>query len=166
MFKPILFDIEKGNQSNFSLFELKFDSGRKITIFSAFLLGRVWSMQGPNIGNGTYQGFIDSEKRLAAFPLEDGVCLIKNDEQKVLVMNRETMMPELMFFEYNPLSFGDIFCFETGVVALAQDGEFLWKTKLYLNEKFKMESSGEIIFENSQDDYELTINKKNGRLTR
>lgn len=166
MFEPILFDIEKGNQSNFSLFELKLDSGRKVTIFSAFLLDRVWSMQGPNIVDGTYQGFIDSENRLAAFPLEDGVCLIKNDEQKILVMNRETMMPELMFFEHKPLSFGGIFCFETGVVALAHDGEFLWKSKIYLNEKFKEERTDEIVFENAQDDYELMVDKESGNITR
>jgi len=166
MFEPIVFDFKNGNQRNASLFQLKLRSGRKIWVLVFLFCDKVWCVQNPHIAEDVIIGFANPLQKQVIIPLMDGICLIREQEQRKLIMQRETYLNELMFLEHRTLSFGELFIFEAGVVALADDGELLWKANVYLNEKFKEERAGEIIFENTQDDYEFVIDKKNGQISR
>ena len=166
MFEPILFNIEKDNQSNFSFFELKLNSGRRVRVFIFLIFDRVWCVHNPHIRDGIIYGFVNSLGKQVIIPLMDGICVIQENEQRKLIMQRETYLSEMMFLEHREVSFGELFSFEAGVFALAHNGDLLWKNNIFLNEKFKEERADEIVFENAQDDYELLIDKKSGEITR
>lgn len=166
MFEPISFDFRKGNQSNSSLLDLKLSSGRKVRVGIFLIFDRVWCVYNPHVLDGVINGFVNNLRKQVIIPLMDGICLIRENEQRKLIMQRETYLSELMFLEHRTLSFAELFIFETGVIALNLDGELLWKTGIYLNERFKLEGASEIVFKNTQDDYKLKIDKKNGKITR